>query len=262
MVYLGRWRGQPAAVKQIGANVVGSAGMDTVLAEVRIMMRLNMRHHVNIVHLVGVCLNKHRDLYLVVEFFSLGSLDKALERTSALHAELCPLPVRRQLARDIASGVEVLHKEGSGILHGDLAARNVLLRRVDGRILAGVADFGLATMLAGGAQSAVAAGRPVPTRWTAPEILSATSAYVRASDVWSFGVVLFELHSLGSVKEPYEGLTDAQVIELVVKKRGTLPQPPECPTQDYKLMKQCWAYIPDHRPSVDEIGRSLEVIAS
>ena len=260
VVFLGQWHGQQVAVKQVRASVVTSTGADKVLAEVRVMMSLNMKHHANLVHLVGVCMDHPPDLYLVVEYCPLGSLDYALHKTSSdLHKQLRALPVRRQLALDVVSGMELLHR--SGILHGDLAARNVLLRHANQRIVACVSDFGLATKLKSGTLTADTSDRLVPARWTAPEILAGTAAFQRASDVWSYGVVLYELHSLGAVKEPYAGMTNAQVVEYVVQKRGVLPKPAKCPALDYGLMKQCWAFIPEQRPAMHELRRSLEVIA-
>ena len=261
VVFLGQWHGQPVAVKQVRSSVVASTGVDKVMAEVRVMMSLNMKHHINLVHLVGVCMDCQPDLYLVVEYCPHGSLEDALLKTSGdLYKQLRALPVRRRLALDIASGMEVLHK--TGILHGDLAARNVLLRKADDRIVACVSDFGLATKLKTGTLTADASDRLVPARWTAPEILSGKGGFQRASDVWSYGVVLFELHSLGAVSQPYAGMSNAEVVEFVVQKRGTLTKPTKCPAQDYSLMKQCWAYIPEQRPAMHEVRRALEVISS
>lgn len=154
-----------------------------------------------------------------------------------------------------------LHAEG--VLHGDLAARNVLLRQQDNSIIACVADFGLATKLQANSATSSVIDRPLPVRWSAPEVLSDAGKFERASDVWAYGVVLYELHSLGAVKEPYEILkTNREVIDFVVVHHGQLPKPRECPLKDYNLMRKCWEYRADQRLSMGEVLRFLELMGN
>ena len=253
------------AVKQIRADVLSSAHQDSgqFLAEVKVMASL--RKHPNVVQLVGVCVDQPPDLYLVVEHFAVGSLHDLLYNPRQVK-QLRPLVTRHLLALDIAAGLDCLHAEG--ILHGDLAARNILLRQQDNRLLGCVADFGLATKLQHGATGASLASRPIPVRWSAPEVLravmqgtSSAATYQKASDMWSYGVVLYELHALGAVREPYADLaTNDDVISAVVSQRRVLPQPKECPNGAYEIMVQCWAYVPEQRPTTAEVRRLFKVV--
>jgi len=100
--------------------------------------------------------------------------------------------------------------------------------------------------------------RVVPVRWSAPEVISSSLAhgggaiYKQASDVWAYGVVLYELYSLG--RKPHEHLRDnLAVIEFVTVQRGTLGRPDNCPDQDFSLMKRCWSYNYSQRPTMTEI---------
>ena len=255
MVYLGRWRGSNVAVKQIRDSVLSARNRDEVLAEVRVMAGL--KHHANVAQLSGVCVDHPPDIYLVVEYFKLGSLLQALQKSPK---QFKPVEVRRQIALDVASGMDYLHSEG--ILHGDLAARNVLLQNKENRVWACVADFGLAIKLQAGS-TATGVARLVPLRWTAPEVLAGTHGYSKAADVWSYGVVLYELHSLGAVEQPYADIAvDADVTAYVVKSRKILPRPKDCPTEDFRIMQQSWAYNPENRPTMSSLVHQLELMHS
>ena len=260
IVYLGKWQGTKVAVKQVRSEIVQGRGADEVIAEVKVMMKLNAKHHRNVVHLSGVCLDNPPNVYLVVEHYAKGNLFDALQNPKQ-RKEYRSIAVRRQIALDIASGMAYLHAEG--VLHGDLAARNVLLRQQDNSIIACVADFGLATKLQANSATSSVIDRPLPVRWSAPEVLSDAGKFERASDVWAYGVVLYELHSLGAVKEPYEILkTNREVINFVVVHHGQLPKPRECPPKDYNLMRKCWEYRADQRLSMGEVLRFLELMGN
>ena len=161
MVYRGVLNGAPVAIKHIKPSPSSDerAEADRVaafMAEVRIMA--GILAHPNVARLAGACVDHPPDLYLAIEFFKLGSLESMLHDRERV-SDLAEVSVRTHLGLDIAAGLAHLHR--NKVLHGDLAARNVLLRQQDGRLLACVADFGLAVP-SGAAASLVV--RPIPVR--------------------------------------------------------------------------------------------------
>ena len=155
----------------------------------------------------------------------------------------------------------MVYLHSKDILHGDLAARNILLRRLDDRIQACVADFGLASQLQQGSTT-MAVSRAFPVRWSAPEVLQATGrghVYKKPSDVWALGVVFYEIHSMGTL--PYHDLkNNDEVVAYVLVQRRVLPQPKGCPNQDYSILKRCWTYTPEQRPTSSEVLGLLDLL--
>ena len=176
-----------------------------------------------------------------MEFMDHGSLyDLLHNETMAIEGELL-LPI----LQDIAKGVRFLHAATPQVIHGDLKAQNVL---VDSKFRAKVADFGLSQKKQVGAT-----GTPY---WMAPECLRGESENTSASDVYSFGIILYEVYSR---KDPYEGEDYNEVINLVtdpnVNKRP--PVPDSCPPQVQGLMYDCVGGIPQNRPTFEELDQRL-----
>ena len=120
------------------------------------------------------------------------------------------------------------HLERKGLIHRDLAARNVLLGE---NLITKVADFGLARVIVDNEYSA-AQGARFPVKWTAPEALKRHS-FTSKSDVWSFGVLLWEIYSFGRV--PYPRIPIADVVKYVESNQKMDP-PEGCPDNMYKIM--------------------------
>lgn len=160
-----------------------------------------------------------------------------------LHNETIPIDghILLPILRDIAQGVRFLHAADPCVIHGDLKAANIL---VDRNFRAKVADFGLSAKKTIGAT-----GTPL---WMAPELLRGESSNTAASDVYSFGIVLYEVYSR---QDPYQGEDSAQVIKDIVdpkvNKRPSVP--PACPSHAETLMKDCLKSDPSSRPSFEEI---------
>ncbi|XP_031623796.1 mast/stem cell growth factor receptor kita-like [Contarinia nasturtii] len=148
-------------------------------------------------------------------------------------------------AVQIARGMR--HLEERRIIHRDLAARNIL---IDENKQLKISDFGLSKTTIYVAQRT----KKVPIRWMAIEALR-ESVYTDKSDVWSFGVVLWEIGTLGGI--PYANLSNELLLKYLVD-GYRMPRPEICSEQLYKLMQQCWSESPFNRPSFSEIVQRLE----
>jgi len=199
-------------------------------------------HHPNVVMFMGACL-KPPNVCLVLELCEHGSLHQFLRSEAEHHVKITMSLVYR-FAVDIARGVKYLHNK-QNIVQRDLKARNVL---VDAALNAKVSDFGLSRVMqeTGGDGNLTACGTPA---WTAPEIVR-MEAYTDKVDVYSFGIILWELITR---QEPYGGKRGVQ-IAYAAAEQGTRPPIPSFIPESYsKLMQECWADKADDRPTFDDI---------
>jgi class 3 adenylate cyclase len=145
------------------------------------------------------------------------------------------------IIQDVSQGVRFLHTANPQVIHGDLKAANIL---VDSRFRAKVADFGLS-------QNKNLGGTATPF-WMAPELLRRESINTAETDVYSFGVILYEVYSR---KDPYEGEDPKTVLSLVADKsvRKRPPVPKNAPPQMQSLMTDCLCEEPEKRPSFEEL---------
>lgn len=152
----------------------------------------------------------------------------------------------------VAEGMEWLHR--NDFVHGDLAARNVLLKKnSQGNIRAKIGDFGL-SFHAG--QDYINYDCPVPFCWSAPEVIS-NKLYTKESDVWSFGIVMWEIYTCGDT--PYEGLSNRKVEEML-RYRERLIYPDISSQEVDNLMAECWHRAAYNRPTFEQIVTILEGI--
>uniref|UniRef100_A0A5F5PNK4 Tyrosine-protein kinase n=2 Tax=Equus TaxID=9789 RepID=A0A5F5PNK4_HORSE len=213
------------------------------LQEARILKQYS---HPNIVRLIGVCTQK-QPIYIVMELVQGGDFLTFL-RTEGARLRMKTL---LQMVGDAAAGMEYL--ESKCCIHRDLAARNCLVTEKN---VLKISDFGMSREEADGIYAASGGLRQVPVKWTAPEALN-YGRYSSESDVWSFGILLWEAFSLGA--SPYPNLSNQQTREFV-EKGGRLPCPELCPDAVFRLMEQCWAYEPGQRPSFSIIYQELQNI--
>ncbi|KAM5291527.1 tyrosine-protein kinase Fes/Fps [Glossophaga mutica] len=213
------------------------------LQEARILKQYS---HPNIVRLIGVCTQK-QPIYIVMELVQGGDF------LTFLRTEGARLRVKTllQMVGDAAAGMEYL--ESKGCIHRDLAARNCLVTEKN---VLKISDFGMSREEEDGIYAASGGLRQVPVKWTAPEALN-YGRYSSESDVWSFGILLWETFSLGA--SPYPNLSNQQTREFV-ETGGRLPCPELCPDAVCRLMEQCWAYEPGQRPSFSTICQELQSI--
>ena len=213
----------------------------TLLQEAMVMVGLT---HPHIVHLIGA-VTKGDPMMVIVEYCEIGSLSRFLRNSEVEY------PRQACLAADIASGMAYLHSKG--VIHRDLAARNVLL---SSEFRAKVCDYGLSRVL-GGKDYYRSRGGVNSVRWTAPEALEG-QLYSEASDVWSFGVVMYEIWSKGLV--PYGDKPERSVWSEVCKGLR-LTSPVNCPALVYKIMRLCWRVVAE-RPrflTLTEKLRRIEI---
>jgi len=218
------------------------------------MRAISKLRHPSITTIMGAIVSRKEEPMMIMEYMDHGSLYDVLHNeTMSLEGEII-LPI----LCDIAQGLRFLHAATPAVIHGDLKAANVL---VDSRFRAKVADFGLSQKrqinIVGSEQIKVT-GTPF---WMAPELLLHQSSNNAATDVYSFGVILYELYSR---KEPYEGEEAAEVLKLVadpsVCKRPPIPD--SCPKQVQDIMNECLNHDPQKRPSFADLDvrlRDLDV---
>ncbi|KAM7533767.1 hypothetical protein Aperf_G00000113258 [Anoplocephala perfoliata] len=197
--------------------------------------------HPNIVRLLGIAVRSH-PIMIVMEYVAGGSLLSFLRR----HGETADIRLLLRMCVDAASGMAYL--ESKNCIHRDLAARNCLL--TEDRVLK-IADFGMARE----EQVYHSSDRngPIPIKWTAPEAFY-SNRYTSKCDVWSFGVLLWEIFSGGDT--PYPRLTNSETRDLV-ENGYRLTTPDRMPRQLGKYMQSCWHQNPSRRPNFGSLVISL-----
>ncbi|KAL6075324.1 Insulin-like growth factor 1 receptor, variant 2 [Balamuthia mandrillaris] len=244
VVYRGIWRNTTVAIKCVKSNSLSKKQMEEFRQEVDMMSGL--RPHVHVVQLLGVCVDAAFPLCIVTEFLSKGSL---LDYLQSLKQNESNLSMKKMIniAKGVASGMQHLHAEH--VVHRDLAARNVLLTS---DLTAKVADFGMSRLVASEENQHQTSTYVGPVRWMAPESIE-DRVYSEASDVWSFGVLLWEICTLGAM--PFAQMT-ALKATLHVLQGGQLDIPSEeegCPAVFAELMRSCWRWDASERPTFADI---------
>uniref|UniRef100_A0A6I8PXX3 Tyrosine-protein kinase n=1 Tax=Xenopus tropicalis TaxID=8364 RepID=A0A6I8PXX3_XENTR len=202
--------------------------------------------HKNLIQLYAVC-SVGEPVYIVTELMSKGSLLQFLRGTEGRHLTAGSF---MHIISQVAEGMAYL--ENKHVLHITLAARNVL---VGEELLCKIADFGLARILKNDFYL-IDEVTTVPVRWTAPEVLT-RYRYTAKSDVWSFGIVMYEVFMLG--RTPYLGMNNQEVKDKVTS-GYRLPKPDDCSPDIYNLMLECWQKNPNRRPSFFELVEKLTAI--
>ncbi|XP_072227933.1 fibroblast growth factor receptor 1b [Leuresthes tenuis] len=252
------------AVKMLKADAT-EKDLSDLISEMEMMKMIGK--HKNIINLLGSC-SQDGPLYVVVEYASQGNLREylrarrpaGLEYWSGLRqATLGSVEIRELVsaAYQVARGMAYLASKKC--IHRDVAARNVLVTEDN---VMKIADFGLARDIHHIDYYKKTTNGRLPVKWMAPEALF-DRIYTHQSDVWSFGVLLWEIFTLGG--SPYPGVPVEELFKLL-KEGHRMEKPSACTQELYLMMRDCWHAVPSHRPTfqqlVEDLDRTLSLMAS
>uniref|UniRef100_A0A671UUL6 Tyrosine-protein kinase n=1 Tax=Sparus aurata TaxID=8175 RepID=A0A671UUL6_SPAAU len=233
LVRLGKWRAQhKVAIKAIRE---GAMYEEDFIEEAKVMMKLS---HPKLVQLYGVC-SQQKPIYIVTEFMEHGCLLNFLRqrRGSFSFGSLLSISL------DVSEGMQ--HLEANGFIHRDLAARNCL---VNDSLVVKVSDFGMARYVLDD-QYTSSSGAKFPVKWSPPEVFNFCK-YSSKSDVWSFGVLMWEVFTEGRM--PFEQNQNHEVVTLVTKGHR-LYRPKMATAAIYDIMQLSWHERPEERPSFSQL---------
>jgi tRNA A-37 threonylcarbamoyl transferase component Bud32 len=240
-VMLAEWNGVEVAVK-LFRNPTQNA-IDEFQHEALMMAKVS--HHPNVVNFIGASFPPD-GMAMVLGLCAGGSLLGALEKKKLDAA------MKTRILGEVASALSFLHS--LGIVHRDIAARNVLL---DGSGKAKLADLGLSRLLEDKQGEQQTASYVGPVRWMAPEAIIARK-YSSASDAYSFGVMMAEVWSDGAV--PYADLKSVADVAILVLQQGARPRiAPETPPEQAELMQQLFSTDPAQRPSMEDVRNLIQI---
>eukprot|EP01108_Squamamoeba_japonica_P006539 TRINITY_DN533_c0_g1_i11.p1 TRINITY_DN533_c0_g1~~TRINITY_DN533_c0_g1_i11.p1 ORF type:complete len:338 (-),score=78.28 TRINITY_DN533_c0_g1_i11:130-1143(-) len=248
-VFRGEWTGTKVAVKQIKLDGTVGGDMDKARAEFEqeLTLTAKLQNHSNVVAFFGTTTLDSGDLAIIVEFCNKGSLVDALYGKKPM--DLSPQQ-QLSISQGTAAGVEHLHQQG--IIHRDLAARNVLLSGSSSRLVPKVADFGMAREMDDEVYEQQTKQEVGPVRWMAPEQME-KHVYSEASDVFAFGVVLYEIWAR---EMPWKGVKNLKVaMNMALGERMTPPS--TAPKVVQQLMIECWHKQPSKRPAMSDVQQRL-----
>ncbi|XP_055518101.1 fibroblast growth factor receptor 1-like isoform X4 [Leucoraja erinacea] len=246
------------AVKMLKADAT-EKDLSDLISEMEMMKMIGK--HKNIINLLGAC-TQDGPLYVIVEFASKGNLREYLRARRPPGMEYCYNPTHmpnEQLsfkdlvscAYQVSRGMEYLASKKC--IHRDLAARNVLVTEEN---VMKIADFGLARDIHHIDYYKKTTNGRLPVKWMAPEALF-DRIYTHQSDVWSFGVLLWEIFTLGG--SPYPGIPVEELFKLL-KEGHRMDKPSNCTQELYMTMRDCWHVMPSQRPTFKQLVEDLDRI--
>ncbi|KAM9395322.1 fibroblast growth factor receptor 2-like isoform 7-T9 [Salvelinus alpinus] len=248
------------AVKMLkGTYDATEKDLSDLVSEMEMMKMIGK--HKNIINLLGAC-TQDGPLYVIVEYASKGNLRENLRARRPPGMEYS-YDINRcsdeQLAfkdlvsctYQVARGMEYLASQKC--IHRDLAARNVLVTESN---FMKIADFGLARDVHNIDYYKKTTNGRLPVKWMAPEALF-DRVYTHQSDVWSFGVLMWEIFTLGG--SPYPGIPVEELFKLL-KEGHRMDKPGNCTNELYMMMKDCWHAISSHRPTFKQLVEDLDRI--
>eukprot|EP00029_Vermamoeba_vermiformis_P010124 TRINITY_DN526_c0_g1_i3.p1 TRINITY_DN526_c0_g1~~TRINITY_DN526_c0_g1_i3.p1 ORF type:complete len:1056 (-),score=196.35 TRINITY_DN526_c0_g1_i3:69-3236(-) len=235
-VFKGSWKNTSVALK-----VSMTQAHSSVISELTLMMQL--RPHPNVVQLLGFSVHPETDsIVLVLEYCNQGALD------SLLFDGKKAVTMKQKLEWLIGISKGLSHLHSNNIVHRDVAARNILLHQNEAK----VTDFGMSRVVSEN-QRGTTKSELGPIRWMAPESLKAKE-YSAKSDVWSFGILAFEVIAQ---QEPHAEVDPIQVGRLI-RDEGLTPHLPDtCPIELAPLIKSCLHMEPKQRPTAEQLTSQL-----
>ncbi|EZA58164.1 Fibroblast growth factor receptor [Ooceraea biroi] len=233
-----------------------------LLEEIKIMKTAGSHRH--LVGLIGCCTSPDNPICILLEYMEGGDLlaylhsrrgiessDASLSKENDLHGAIEKQQFMK-FALDIAKGME--HLEGKRITHRDLAARNILLTS---DLTLKISDFGLSRNGIYVINNTASKVRQLPIRWMSPEAIR-DHAFSSKSDVWSFGIVLWEIGTLGSF--PYASIQDDELMHYLIQDKCRLTCPNTISPDVYKIMCSCWNTAAQSRPSFAQLVLDLRTL--
>ncbi|XP_056888959.1 fibroblast growth factor receptor 1-A isoform X2 [Takifugu flavidus] len=244
------------AVKMLKSDAT-EKDLSDLISEMEMMKIIGK--HKNIINLLGAC-TQDGPLYVIVEYASKGNLREYLRARRPPGMEYCynpdQVPVENMSIKDLVScafqvarGMEYLASKKC--IHRDLAARNVLVTEDS---VMKIADFGLARDIHHIDYYKKTTNGRLPVKWMAPEALF-DRIYTHQSDVWSFGVLLWEIFTLGG--SPYPGVPVEELFKLL-KEGHRMDKPSTCTHELYMMMRDCWNAVPSQRPTFKQLVEDLD----
>ncbi|KAI3372342.1 hypothetical protein L3Q82_022841, partial [Scortum barcoo] len=266
---LGLDKEKPNRVTKVAVKMLKSDATEKDLSDLISEMEMMkiIGKHKNIINLLGAC-TQDGPLYVIVEYASKGNLREYLRARRPPGMEYCynpdQVPVENMSIKDLVScayqvarGMEYLASKKC--IHRDLAARNVLVTEDN---VMKIADFGLARDIHHIDYYKKTTNGRLPVKWMAPEALF-DRIYTHQSDVWSFGVLLWEIFTLGG--SPYPGVPVEELFKLL-KEGHRMDKPSTCTHELYMMMRDCWHAVPSQRPTfkqlVEDLDRCLAMTAN
>ncbi|XP_050810906.1 tyrosine-protein kinase receptor TYRO3 isoform X2 [Gopherus flavomarginatus] len=245
---------QKVAVKMLKADIFTSNDIEEFLREAACMKEFD---HPHVTKLIGVSLRSRPKGRLPIPMVILPFMKHGDLHAFLLMSRIGENPFNLSLQTllkfmiDIASGMEYLSSKN--FIHRDLATRNCML---DENMNVCVADFGLSKKIYSGDYYRQGCASKLPVKWLALESL-ADNLYTTHSDVWAFGVTMWEIVTRGQT--PYAGIENAEIYNYLIS-GNRLKQPPECLEDIYDLMCRCWHSEPKLRPSFGMLKLQLKMI--
>ena len=240
-VWSGLWNNSTVvAVKVLKPEFVN---LSDFIAAAKVMKNFN---HPNLLKLYAVC-TLEEPIYMVTELMKHGALLDYLRKGDERYLKL---PQLIDIVTQIAGGMTYL--EEHSFVHGDLATRNVLVGKHN---IYKLADYGIADLIH---DSSLPWEFVMGIKWAAPEVVHHHKLSIK-SDVWSFGIVIWEVLKKGAM--PYPGLSSHQVLENI-EKGYRMPPPDNCPDNLYQIMMSCWRHDPDCRPKFEHLECQLQDLMS
>jgi len=258
-VYEGEWYTIPVAVKKLH---LGSSSGKVMQAFIREMDVMSSLRHPNIVEIYGISniyggkSSKGNGISLVMELLEKGSMHNYLHNA---HKKPFGTTKLINLALEVARALRYLHTRPKPILHRDVKSANVLLYTRKKQLHVKLTDFGLSQVREAAEKNRKQDDKLGSRPWMAPELFGASPSYSTASDVYSLGMLLWEMVTR---KIPFAQATNGQVLEKWISegKRETLPE--SCPQGLATIIEDCWAQAPKKRPSLDVIILRLNTLMS